>query len=100
MNGILDLGKYQELLDKNNSYLAVVKKDSQNFISIIEQLENCCSGKTMDFMFSPLRSHVLDLMRISTVFENYLDALNSVKKNYELQSISLAQQVNHVSRKL
>ena len=81
------------VIDGNDNYI----NNSKSLLDIIDSLESCYDGNTLDYLFDGLNEKKGELKNIDKIIHNYIDVLNDVKISYIKQNQIFKEQINHIN---
>lgn len=96
----VNLDNIDTLIKKNNIYLNSFNSNKKRLLNSINDLNNCYSGSSLEYLFIELSRNKQNIETISKVIENYSNILSSVKNSYESQDQNLKAQLNRIKSHL
>lgn len=96
----VNLDVLDSLIKKNNNYLNSFNSNSKRLINSINELNNCYSGRDLEYLFYTPVNEIKNIQTISNIIENYSSILYNVKNSYQTQDLNLKNQVNRINSKL
>lgn len=99
MTGV-NVTNMDKLIIKNNALFDNYSKNSKKVVESIFELDDCYSGKSLNYLFSHISSQVSNLKMISNLIENYSDYLYSIKMGYIKQDQVMTNKVSRINSKM
>ena len=96
----VNLDALNSLIKKNNLYYQSFNDDSKNLIGLINELDDCYKGESLNFIFNEPKSEIKNIKTIAKVIDNYSDVLTNVKLGYQKQDKAFKSQINHIKSNL
>ena len=96
----VNIDSLNTLIKKSDLILDSLQDNSKKIINCINDLNNCYSGSSLEFLFYEPVKEINNIKTISSVVSSYADVLKSIKTSYLKQDESLKYQVNHINSKL
>ena len=96
----VNLDNIDALIKKNNSYSSSISTNSNRLVNVINELKDCYSGSSLDYLFGLPVNQIANIKSILKVIQNYSDVLYNVKTSYQKQDINLKNQINHLNSNL
>ena len=99
MDGYVDHEKIKQLVNYENSINDYIKDNSSSIVKNIRELDDVCSGKTIDSLISSITEQASRFQHLDKVYQSYVDVLMAIDKAYALQSATIGQQLNQMAQK-
>lgn len=91
----IDIDNLDKLIKLNNMSVDEITKYIKNIIFSITELDECYTGKDLDFVFSELMIQRSNINKIPSLISNYSTVLSSVKQSYKMQDDNVHSIMNH-----
>ena len=95
MNGI-DINNLDTIIKKNNLYLSSFNNNSRRLVSAINDLNECYSGSSLEYLFKEPINEIKNIQTISNIIENYSNVLYGVKVSYQRQDQNLKDNASRI----
>lgn len=96
----VNIDNINTLIKKNNLYSMSFNSNSKKLVGAINELNNCYSGSSLQYLFKEPMDEIKNIQTISNVIEGYSNVLESVKYSYQQEDFNLKKQANHINSKL
>lgn len=84
------------LIKKNNLYLNSFNNNSRRLVSAINDLNECYSGSSLEYLFKEPINEIKNIQTISNIIENYSNVLYGVKVSYQRQDQNLKDNASRI----
>ncbi len=85
------------LIKKNNMYLQAFNTDARKLLGSMNELTQCYSGKSLEYLFREPLNEMIKIQSISKLIQNYSTILSGAKASYQTQDQIVKQQVDHIN---
>ena len=82
-------------IQKNNFYVDSIVENEKSLINAINELDQCYSGKTLDFVFFKIMKEQKNIEKLTRTVQSYSDFLYCIDKAYRKQNENVAIQISY-----
>lgn len=92
----INVDNIDTLIKKNNLYLSSFNNNSRRLVNAINDLNECYSGSSLEYLFKEPINEIKNIQTISNIIENYSNVLYGVKVSYQRQDQNLKDNASRI----
>ena len=93
----INIENLDKLIKINNLNCSSLDDNINDLLGILNELDDCYSGKDISFIFSSVIEQKSNIRKIPSIVKNYSDILATAKTSYQHQDANVQQLINHVN---